>query len=337
MYPILFLVKASNSSTNNNNNNQNYRVLRTLSIDIHEARNVCFHPLFQYTNSLQSQPNQQQHSSALQQQASVDTSSLPVMPKFHKENMYYCNIMFNNEAYVAATQRSLCSTNSVHSGHTGASSSGGGSSANNSKTTIWDDSFSFDNLPLDVREIKLCLYCIAKPNTFSATFVVNNLKKIGSAVGTSKMLDPVLIGCVNIRLDENHINRGLIENWYTVEPMVQVASLHAAGDTSSQSSQLGEVNGLANGSNTKSYSNSCTMRVKLRFCEERIQMNQAYYKELCDYLMDEREHKHFCTIYEQIIPSTERAHVVQALLRFFIVKNRIVEMLKSYLTTEIDR
>ena len=151
------------------------------------------------------------------------------------------------------------------------------------------------------------------------------------------MLDPVLIGYVNIRLDESHINRGLIENWYTVEPMVQVPSLHGSIDTSSKNGQgqLGEVNGLANSS--KSYSNSCTMRVKLRFCEERIQMNQDYYKELCDYLMDEREHKHFCTIYEQIVPSTERAHVVQALLRFFIVKNRIVEMLKSYLVTEIDR
>jgi hypothetical protein len=81
----------------------------------------------------------------------------------------------------------------------------------------------------------------------------------------------------------------------------------------------------------------CTMRVKLRFCEERIQMNQAHYKSLCDYLMDEREHRHFCTIYEQIIPSTERPHVVQALLRFFIVKNNIVEILKSYLVAEIDR
>lgn len=191
-----------------------------------------------------------------------------------------------------------------------------------SKNSIWDDSFCFDNLPLDVHELKLCLFCIAKPNTFSASFV-NNLKKISSSITTSKMLEPLLIGTVNIRLD-NLINKGLQENWYNVEPMVNIehtpANLTQSGDLTS-----------------KTFNNNCNMRVKLRFCEEKIQLNKDYYKELCDYLMDENEHKHLCTIYEQIVPSTERSHLVQALLRFYIVKNRIVEMLKSFLLTEIDR
>jgi hypothetical protein len=49
------------------------------------------------------------------------------MPKFHKENMYYCLIMFNNEAYVASTQRSLCTTtttnNNIHAIQSGLATS----------------------------------------------------------------------------------------------------------------------------------------------------------------------------------------------------------------------
>ena len=88
---------------------------------------------------------------------------------------------------------------------------------------------------------------------------------------------------------------------------------------------------------TPKHNNNCTLRVKIRFCEEKIYLNRDHYKDLCAYLMDEKEHKHLCTIYEQIIPSTERSHLVHSLVRFFIVKNKIVEMLKSFLITEIDR
>jgi len=204
-----------------------------------------------------------------------------------------------------------------------------------SRNAIWDDSFSFDNLPLDVRELKLCLFCIAKPNGFSASSLVNNLKKISSAISTTnsagRMLDPVLIGTVTIRLDDL-INKGLHESWYNVEPTVHVPSDRpsAAAEQPPQNSALPQPQ-------AHRYSTSCTMRVKLRFCEEKVQLEKDFYKELCDYLMDEREHKHLCTIYEQVMPSTERTHLVQALLRFFIVKNGIVEMLKSFLITEIDR
>jgi len=191
-----------------------------------------------------------------------------------------------------------------------------------SKISIWDDSFSFDNLPLDVKEIKLLLFCKAKQTNFSASFV-NNLKKISNTTSGAKMQEPLLIGAVHIRL-EDLINKGLCENWYTVEPVVQIPTYtdhHSTGES-------------ANG---RLINQNCTMRVKIRYCEERIQLNRSYYKQLCAYLLDESEHKHLCTIYEQIVPSTERPHLVQALLRFFIVKNQIVEMLKSFLLTEIDR
>jgi len=185
-----------------------------------------------------------------------------------------------------------------------------------------------------VRELKLCLFCIAKPNGFSASSLVNNLKKISSAISTTtsagRMLDPVVIGTVTIRLDDL-INKGLHESWYNVEPTVHVPSDRpSAADQPPQNSAPLQLQ-------THRYSTSCTLRVKLRFCEEKVQLEKDFYKELCDYLMDEREHKHLCTIYEQVMPSTERTHLVQALLRFFIVKNGIVEMLKSFLVTEIDR
>lgn len=144
------------------------------------------------------------------------------------------------------------------------------------------------------------------------------------------MLDPILIGTVNIKLDDL-INKGLQESWYSVEPAVQTSTMYngSSGDQG--------IFSCSNEGNGKSVSNKCTMRVKIRFCEEKIQLNKDYYEELCSYLLDENEHKHLCTLYEQIIPSTERAHLVQALLRFFIVKNKIVEMLKSFLLAEIDR
>ena len=85
------------------------------------------------------------------------------------------------------------------------------------------------------------------------------------------------------------------------------------------------------------FNNNCSLRIKIRFCEEKIYLNRDHYKELSDYLLDEKEHKHLCTIYEQIIPSTERSHLVHSLLRFYVVKNKLVEMLKSFLLTEIDR
>lgn len=85
---------------------KNYRILSTLSIDIHEARNVCFHPLTQ-NNSKSSSPEVQTplNDSFSSQQ---NYSSLPLMPKYHKENIYYCLILFNNEAFVASTRLTTC-------------------------------------------------------------------------------------------------------------------------------------------------------------------------------------------------------------------------------------
>ena len=251
------ILKQSNSTIKNNSNNidKNYRILRTLSVDIHEARNVCFSPLLNHRSNTShhhetpsSSPNQNHHHHS----GSSSSSHSHNLPKYHKDNLYYCVILFNNEAYVASTRHTTCNnshatstssglvssshfsgsyhqnsssmSSSMHSNGSGSSStnsSNGYDIANNqfllkhtSRDSIWDDSFSFDNLPLDVKELKLCLYVIAKPTNFSASFV-NNLKKISQSSAPSKMLDPLLIGSVNIRLDEL-INKGLHETWYNV-------------------------------------------------------------------------------------------------------------------------
>jgi len=162
------------------------------------------------------------------------------------------------------------------------------------------------------------------------------LKKIGSAISSSssgRTVDPVLIGTVTIRLDDL-INKGLHESWYNVEPKVHIPVTNYQINTETESNPTTpEVPSQV----IHRYSNSCTLRVKLRFCEEKVQLEKGFYQELSDYLQDERQHKHLCTIYEQVVPSTERTHLVQALLRLFVVKNSIVEMLKSFLIAEIDR
>jgi hypothetical protein len=329
-------VNCSKFRSDSKKSDKNYRILRTLSVDIHEARNVCFSPLVQTSqkNANITSKNgcaQQLHSSTSEH---VNPHNAH-LPKYHKENLYYCIVVFNNEAYVASTRLSTCISQGLSgspSFSNAANSEQVSSSLSNlnsklsSKDTIWDDSFTFDNLPLDVKEIKLCLFVNAKASNFSASFV-NNLKRIGNSNSSSKMLPPLLIGYVSIRLEEL-MNKGLCEDWYNVEPTVNLSTISLA--EASQSGLAASVDGT-------NFSNNCTMRVKIRFCEEKIHINKSHYKGLSDYLLDKQQHKHLCNLYDQIVDSTERPHLVQALLKFFIVEKCIVDMLKSFLITEIDR
>jgi hypothetical protein len=169
---------------------QNYRVLRTLSVDIHEARNVCFSPLFQPNSSAKLSFTTNDSviiTNTIANSSPISSSHVPMqpMPKYHKENLYYCLLMFNSDAIVAST-RIANATNAQSSGSAflnggvangtmGLSTNSGGSNhmdnglsignggmANghkslSSKDSIWDDSFAFDNLPLDVKELKVFL------------------------------------------------------------------------------------------------------------------------------------------------------------------------------------
>ncbi|CAF0932789.1 unnamed protein product, partial [Brachionus calyciflorus] len=277
---------------------QNYRILRTLNLEIHEAKNVCFLPQFK-TNKSPDHNNGQITNTCLNNNLINYNHNLQI-PKFHKDNLYYCLLMFNSDAIVASTR--LTHTNNPCSNNGSNIQPTLNPSQNDCKNSIWDDSFSFDNLPLDVKELKICLLVIAKPTNFS---FVNNLKKLNNP---NKMSDPLLLGCVNIRLDEL-INKGLLESWYSVEPAVQ------------SDYEL----------------SNCSIRVKIRFCEEKIYLNKNHYLPLSNFLLNENEHKNLSILYEQIIPSTERSHFVQALLKFFIVKKKLIDMLKSFLLAEIDR
>jgi len=44
-----------------------------------------------------------------------------------------------------------------------------------------------------------------------------------------------------------------------------------------------------------------------------------------------------CRLYDQVVPTSERPHLVQALLKYFIVRREHVTMLDSYLRAEIER
>ena len=266
---------------------QNYRILRTLNVDIHEARNVCFSSKIKPSGEILTSPtlnNNLMHTHGVS------------LPKYHKDNMYYCLLMFNSDAIVASTRPTTCHN----------PPNGNNDADTVCKYSIWDDSFAFDNLPLDVKELKILLLVIAKPSNFSSSFV-HNLKKLNNS---NKLLDPMVLGSVNIRLDDL-MNKGQIESWYAVEPAVY----------SKCDYELSE----------------CSIRIKIRFCEEKVFMDKNRYKALSSYLLDQSEHKNISILYEQVIPSTERSHFVQALLRFFIVKNKLIDMLKSFLQTDIDR
>ena len=374
---------TTTTTTNNNNNNNNNRILRTLSVDIHEARNVCFAPLAGCSHSPASSAND----------ASASASS--TLAKYHKENLYYCLVLFNNDAIVASTRLTHCSNKShkqqttlsptknppppppptsaiqisnnnnsnqsppLQPTSTTSTASKTTSTVITSRDSIWDESFVFENLPLDVNEVKVCLYVIAKPSHFSASSLVNNLKKIGGASGDTaanssssspdnggstsattsesgtglgsgnngpsvssrvKMLDPTLIGTVNIRLDEL-LNKGLCEAWHKAEP--------ANGSTSSSSSH-------SSSSACSSDNHACTIRLKIRYCQEKIFLDKWLYAPLGEYLTSERERPHLCTLYERVVPSSERGHLVHAMLRLFIVEHKLVDMLTSFLETEID-
>ena len=287
------------------NSEKSHHILRTLSIDLHEARNVCFAPLMQTMSSNSLRKNSPFSDHDLDNNHHHHhQSNLIHLPKYHKDNLYYCLILFNNEAFVASTRLTTClqhsqqshhhhSTNFVSSPSFSSNLNSSSTSSNSSSSTtasnlhaknhprkssknanattsrdsIWDDSFSFDNLPLDVKEIKICLFMIGKPPKLFSSSFVNNLKKIGSGnslangvnggyfasnsslfnnglssvngnthtstsilhnTNNSKMLDPLLIGYVNIKL-EDLMNKGLCERWYSLEPMVQTNSFVTTG------------------------------------------------------------------------------------------------------------
>lgn len=93
---------------------KNYRILRTLSVTIHEARNVCFYPLPQIGGK-----SDIQGTSTFNETGGGSSSNMPMMPKYHKENMYRCLVLFNNEAFVASTRPRMCNNlmpNLVNSG-----------------------------------------------------------------------------------------------------------------------------------------------------------------------------------------------------------------------------
>lgn len=107
---------------------------------------------------------------------------------------YYCVIMLNGKAFVASTRLASATNPTVTTTSFGLTTSSSGSSLESSiggivgRDAIWDDSFTFDSLPLDVTEMRLCLFCIgAKTSTSASSIVVNNLKKLSSSNGVSKM------------------------------------------------------------------------------------------------------------------------------------------------------
>jgi hypothetical protein len=314
-----------------------------LSIDVHEAKNI--HSTF--------------ISSLLGSANSLNTTNLN---KNQKDNFYYCLILLNNEAFIASTHLVKFSD---QSGDGGSSSNFSSSSLYNenlpaneflnsiigsadcdnlsaiiNKDVIWDDSFSFDDLPLNAVELKICLFMVGKPNSS----LIANLKKISEKNSNSnhpvpqiqyqhhqtskKMIGPILLGYINIKL-EDLMNRGTQEQWFRVESALSTSST---------------------ATNMPIFLPESKLRLKLRFCEEKIYLNKNFYKSLSNYLLDEHEHQNLCIIYEQILPTSERAHFVEALLKFFIVSVRkqqqkqnnknndlIIQMLKSFLHTEIER
>lgn len=169
---------SSSSTSSSSVSSSDYRILRTLYLDVHEARNISTSP----TND------------------SISNSKSPNV-------YYYCTLMFNRKAFVASTRiAASVSSSSLSSSSSSGSSleygsvtgSGGSSMIMPCRDAIWDDSFTFDSLPLDVNELSLCLFCIVAKGPTSASIVVNNLRRLSSAsqanTGQSKMLDPFPIG-----------------------------------------------------------------------------------------------------------------------------------------------
>jgi hypothetical protein len=128
------------------------------------------------------------------------------------------------------------------------------------------------------------------------------------------------------------MNRGLCESWYPLEsPTTTQQTSTKSNDSSKKQHQQQQT------TTSTSRNNNCSVRLKIRFCQETIHLDERVYARLSDYLLDERQHKHLCLLYDQIVPSSERAHFVHALLRYFIVRARIVAALRSFLSAEIAR
>ena len=196
---------------------------------------------------------------------------------------------------------------------------------------IWDDAFAFDELPLNISTLKICLFLLpnggGSPSSvnLSTTALVNNFIKTRlanvvisaspassiSSLGASKSsTEPILIGTVHIKLS-SLLNNGLCESWYTLEPVVALSNASSAS--------------------------GCNIRIKLCFSEDKVALIRHHYDPLADFLLRPDFHRHLCIVYERLVSATDRAHLVNALLRLCVVRRRVVTTLRSFLFAEIER
>lgn len=126
--------------------------------------------------------------------------------------------MFNEKTCVASTRlssSSVSSGSSFSSTSSGSSldssSTGGVPSSSSGRDVIWDDSFTFDSLPLDVSEARLCLFCIASKTSSSASSVLNNLRRLGAAASSANSTVSNATSAANITAAFNSSHSKMIE------------------------------------------------------------------------------------------------------------------------------
>ena len=313
----------------------NYFIERSLFIEIKEARNLTTLMSVASSNSnnnnkiindelSSSLTNHQHHHNSLSKQISaplpnqktedfLTTSSTNIINnnlELFKNYHFYCLILLNSEILIAKTKniQNNLKKNLIQI----------------SPDLIWNENFTYENIPLDITSFKLLIFATKTVNLTIDT-IINSLHTTNSSTNANISLLNMLkfrntnnITCVGeVSISLSHLlNKGLDEKWYKIDAY--------------------------------KFESDATIRLQIRFNEEKILYNIHDYNKLQTYLTGSV--RELCAIYLSM--GTERSELKLNLIKFYINQTKctttmsngpisdsdlhLLDILKLFLSYEID-
>jgi hypothetical protein len=263
----------------------NYFIERSLFIEIKEARNLT--TLMSNSNEISSLNtlHHHHHHHSLSKQMSAPLPSLKtddnVNQELFKNYYFYCLILLNNDILIAKTKNIQ---NNLKK-----------SLIQMTPDLIWNENFTYENIPLDITSFKLLIFA-TKNVSLSIDTIITSMHTTPTNTSTNSSLlnmlkfrntnNIICVGEVNVSLLDL-LNKGLDEKWYKIDAL--------------------------------KHESDSTVRLQIRFNEEKILYNLYDYHNLQTYLSNSVEE--LCAIYLSM--GTERSELKLNLIKFYINQTQL--------------
>ena len=262
----------------------NYFIERSLFIEIKEARNLT---TLMSNNELSSSINpHHHHHHSLSKQMSAPLPSLKIDDNINQElfkNYYfYCLILLNNDILIAKTKniQNNLKKNLIQI----------------TPDLVWNENFTYENIPLDIASFKLLIFA-TKNVSLSIDTIITSMHTTPTNTSTNSSLlnmlkfrntnNIVCVGEVNVSLLDL-LNKGLDEKWYKIDAL--------------------------------KHESDSTIRLQIRYNEEKILYNLNDYHKLQAYLSNSIEE--LCAIYLSM--GTERSELKLNLIKLYINQTQLL-------------